>query len=483
MVDVHLRNISALVQEQSSFARATLASPDMASPPYQGGRSPPGPSPLALPRQRPALALPMKSRKSSLAPSTASGSAHPLRQTSFPPPDSLEAQHQLAEDRNLAQYSPGATSDEALDDFSDSEITSAISGPVGDAAFAGKKRKRGDKVTRGRVRKGGPSRARTGSVSLVNGEEGRKGRTPTAGAPSVLTGEADDEDDDDEDDGGLGARGDAFTMDPAEIDRENQRKYLFREAVPTGHQNRYDAYSRVKLRTADVRKLVNATLSQSVPQNVVTVVGAYTKMFAGMLIEGAREAQAEWLAANPTRPDGGEQPAYKRLRLMQPESEDEDGQNQEPEEEKDANHNKPSQNGNNTPLKSESASDAKPASQQSPDSSKTNGTQSTPTLTNGSQSTLKDSTPKKKPNKGELDLNDLADDLGEVQPGAWGLSKYIEECDRGPLLPDHLREALRRYKKSRAGGNVGFTGISMFGVDGRDVAAPRIGGGGKRMFR
>ncbi|KAF7194938.1 Transcription initiation factor TFIID subunit 11 [Pseudocercospora fuligena] len=406
----------------------------MASPPYQGGGSPPGPSPLALPRQRPALALPMKSRKSSLAPSTASGSAHPLRQTSFPPPDSLEAQHQLAEDRNLAQYSPGATSDEGLDDFSDSEITSAISGLVGDAAFAGKKRKRGEKGTRGRGRKGGPSRARTGS-----------------------------------------------------------RKYLFREAVPTGHQNRYDAYSRVKLRTADVRKLVNATLSQSVPQNVVTVVGAYTKMFAGMLIEGAREAQAEWLAANPTRPDGGEQPAYKRLRLMQPDSEDEDEENQEPEEEKAPDQHKPSQNGNISPgnssstpngeLASADGPDAKLALQQSPESSKPNGTQSTPTLTNGSQSTLKDSTPKKKPDKGELDLDDLPDDFGEVQPGAWGLSKYIEECDRGPLLPDHLREALRRYKKSRAGGNVGFTGISMFGVDGRDVAAPRIGGGGKRMFR
>ncbi|KXS94420.1 hypothetical protein AC578_9356 [Pseudocercospora eumusae] len=465
----------------------------MASPPYQGGGSPPGPSPLALPRQRPALALPVKSRKSSLAPSTASGSAHPLRQTSFPPPDSLEAQHQLAEDRNLAQYSPGATSDEGLDDFSDSEITSAISGPVGDSALAGKKRKRGEKGTRGRGRKAGPSRARTGSVSLVNGEEGRKGRTPIAGAPSVVTGEADEEDDDDEEDGALGARGDAFTMDPAEIDRENQRKYLFREAVPTGHQNRYDAYSRVKLRTADVRKLVNATLSQSVPQNVVTVVGAYTKMFAGMLIEGAREAQAEWLAANPTRPDGGEQPAYKRLRLMQPDSEDEDEENQELDEEKDAIQNKPSQNGDTSPPKSKStpngesssadAPDAKPALQQSPDSSNPNGTQSTPTLTNGSQSTIKDSTPKKKPDKDELDLDDLPDDFGNVQPGAWGLSKYIEECDRGPLLPDHLREALRRYKKSRAGGNVGFTGISMFGVDGRDVAAPRIGGGGKRMFR
>ncbi|TKA66144.1 hypothetical protein B0A55_09797, partial [Friedmanniomyces simplex] len=110
----------------------------MASPPYSSATSPQPASSLALPRQRPTLALPtnVKARKPSIA--SATSSAHPLRQTSFPPPDSLEAQHRFAEDRTLVQYSPSA--DGSLDDFSDdNDIRSAISGPV--AADDGTSRK------------------------------------------------------------------------------------------------------------------------------------------------------------------------------------------------------------------------------------------------------------------------------------------------------------------------------------------------------
>lgn len=52
--------------------------------------------------------------------------------------------------------------------------------------------------------------------------------------------------------------------------------------------------------------------------------------------------------------------------------------------------------------------------------------------------------------------------------------------DLGPLLPDHLREALRRYKKDGEGGGVGVEGTSVgLGVLGSGAA--RLGG--KRMFR
>ena len=114
--------------------------------------SPPGSSqlsPLALPRQRPSLALPGKTRKPSISSTTSS--AHPLRQTSFPP-DSLEAQHIAAENAQLRQFSPSQASQGSLDDVSDSEIVSAISGPAGteDGAGTGKKRKRAEKRNRGR---------------------------------------------------------------------------------------------------------------------------------------------------------------------------------------------------------------------------------------------------------------------------------------------------------------------------------------------
>jgi len=54
----------------------------------------------------------------------------------------------------------------------------------------------------------------------------------------------------------------------------------------------------------------------------------------------------------------------------------------------------------------------------------------------------------------------------------------VKEKNRGPLLPDHLREALRRYKKAGEGGGAGFQGLSLHGMEG---AGPLIGG--KRLFK
>ena len=52
--------------------------------------------------------------------------------------------------------------------------------------------------------------------------------------------------------------------------------------------------------------------------------------------------------------------------------------------------------------------------------------------------------------------------------------------DLGPLLPDHFREALRRYKRDGDGGGTGLTGVSVgLGITGSGSA--RLGG--KRLFR
>jgi transcription initiation factor TFIID subunit 11 len=71
---------------------------------------------------------------------------------------------------------------------------------------------------------------------------------------------------------------------------------------------------------------------------------------------------------------------------------------------------------------------------------------------------------------------------GEAKPAvleaSMGVRRQIEEVDRGPLLPDHLREALRRYKKAQYGGTVGFTGLSL---EGKDNAAARMGG--RKLFK
>ena len=65
------------------------------------------------------------------------------------------------------------------------------------------------------------------------------------------------------------------------------------------------------------------------------------------------------------------------------------------------------------------------------------------------------------------------------------VKEYIPNPHKGGLLPDHLREALRRYQNEGEGGGVGFSGAShgLLGVSG--PAAWRVGDGvsGKRLLR
>lgn len=68
---------------------------------------------------------------------------------------------------------------------------------------------------------------------------------------------------------------------------------------------------------------------------------------------------------------------------------------------------------------------------------------------------------------------------GEEVPEEAGVKERTKERDRGPLLPDHLREALRRYKKDREGGSAGFLGASLGG--GVMHTSARMGG--RRLFR
>ena len=433
----------------------------MASPPGSAATSPSGPSPLALPRQRPPLALPQtgKRRKPSIASTTSS--AHPLRQTSFPPPDSLQTQHTAAEDAAL-RFSPSQASQGSLDDgFSDSEIVSAISGPAGGDDGSARKRKRGEKRGRGRPPK--QAAFRGSSASLINGEDGYSNppgtkRGGTAGAQSVITADNGDDDEENEDDEDTTAAGRQALYEGTQVDHEveNQQKSMFRQYLehvdhdialtdPRLHGKtvrdmgeRYDVWNRAKLRTADVRRLVNQTLSQSVPHPVVTVVSSYAKMFAGLLIEDARAVQAEWLAAEQ-QSVARVGPASNAARLPK-------------HEENDA-----GRAGNES---------TRPENLQIEDS------------TDGLIKREEGSSPAQPGPQSSAGVKLPENAVAVFSGGAEGLSASLEECDRGPLLPDHLREALRRYKKARRGGTVGFTGLSL---EGREVAAPRMSG--RRLFR
>ena len=429
----------------------------MASPPYSA-TSPPGPAPLALPKQRPSLALPggaTKSRKPSIA-SNAS-SAHPLRQTSFPPTGSLEAQHAAA------QYSP--TEEGGFeDDLSDSEIVSALSGPAGpgEEGPAGKKRKRGGGKT-GRPRK------KRGSESLVNGEDG----TPARGAKGGGGGD-NAEDDDEAEEEETDARGgrvpayEGIQMSDADFAAEQNTHKMFRDhmmgldALPlasparaglthSDFANRYDIWKSSKLRGQEVKKLVNQTVGQSVPPPVVLAVQAYTKLFAGMIVEGARGVQREWGAVEGERADGGRNGAWERLRRSYVESVGEGDEGEEGREEKVT---------DRKGKEDEAVVKNEPSSPSTRPDSRGGGRPST--QLNGTTQTSSQST---------LD--------SPLHPGgASALQTSIQECDRGPLLPDHLREALRRYKKGARGGGAGFTGYSL---EGKTGTAARMGG--RRLFR
>lgn len=63
--------------------------------------------------------------------------------------------------------------------------------------------------------------------------------------------------------------------------------------------------------------------------------------------------------------------------------------------------------------------------------------------------------------------------------------KYIANKHKGGLLPDHLREALRRYKADGDGNGFGFDGLShpLLGVQGANSWRVGDGSSGQRLFR
>lgn len=64
-------------------------------------------------------------------------------------------------------------------------------------------------------------------------------------------------------------------------------------------------------------------------------------------------------------------------------------------------------------------------------------------------------------------------------------NKHIPNKHKGGLLPDHLREALRRYKADGDGNGFGFDGLShpLLGVQGANAWRVGDGASGQRLFR
>ncbi|KAH7371839.1 histone-fold-containing protein [Cadophora sp. MPI-SDFR-AT-0126] len=246
----------------------------MASPPYNhnypSAISPPYPSNAQLPaplkrRQSdmPSSAPSIKRRKASMLSTTSATSlAHPLRQTSFPPENN------------------GRTPT-----FSRSPSMDTMSLVSGSGAKKKKPRKSKGKDA------DNSSVAGTRAKSVVSNGGRAKRR-----ASRDLTAEEEDEDD----------GGDNITMDMAAAShedkaKEDKRRHILTQSFTPEQFARYEAWRSSKLADAVVRRIVNQTLSQSVPPGVILAVKSATKVFAGNLIEGARKVQTQWIEATGDR--------------------------------------------------------------------------------------------------------------------------------------------------------------------------------------
>jgi hypothetical protein len=168
--------------------------------------------------------------------------------------------------------------------------------------------------------------------------------------------------------------------------------------------DRYATYRRIRLKRETVRKLVNQTLSQSVPQPVIIAVTSYAKSFIGDLIDRALTVRDEWTVSSTHLANGALPPAVLMQSLQRPSAHIKDERNR-------------------------------------------------PTNQDISQAGV------------YINQVDRSETLWkEIQEDA-SLQERLNQSNKGPLTPAHLREALRRYKRDRDGGGAGFAGMSLEGVE------------------
>ncbi|KAH8880556.1 TAFII28-domain-containing protein [Thozetella sp. PMI_491] len=247
-------------------------SPSATSPPYQSNSQLPSLSINTMTGKKraseggstPAL----KRRKASIMSTVSASSAHPLRQTSFPP-DEIGTPHNAR--------SPSVDS------------MSLVSGSQVSAAAPAKK-KRGRKSKAEKAREQTPSAAGGRAASAVTGvSDGARGSKSATGAAG-----GDDEGDDAE-----GPTEVAITADERTKEQkaeEHRLRAMLSAALTLDQFERYELYRAAGLTKASVKRLINATVSQSVTEQVVLGVRGVAKVFIGDLVECARRVQGEWIA-------------------------------------------------------------------------------------------------------------------------------------------------------------------------------------------
>ncbi|KAI1087527.1 histone-fold-containing protein [Rostrohypoxylon terebratum] len=265
----------------------------MASPPhaYSPAGSPPYSS-APLPSKKrastsidlSAQAPSMKRRKASIMSAASTSSAHPLRQTSFPP-DESQTQGRT--------YSPSFKRSPSVDNMS------FVSGSQ--ASGAPGRKKRGRKSKAERANEAAAEAMRHGSPSVAGGR--------ATAAQSVASGHdgGDDvevEKDKEEEFEIPENMASVSTARTAQQIKEQQELNAFlKEQFDPVQFARYETWHRQTFRPADVKRHINSVTSQSCPVNVHQMMQSVLKQYVGDLIESALEIQEEWVALGEKQTD------------------------------------------------------------------------------------------------------------------------------------------------------------------------------------
>ncbi|GAB1193072.1 hTAFII28-like protein conserved region-domain-containing protein [Aspergillus pseudonomiae] len=311
-------------------------------------------------------------------------------------------------------------------------FTGSLGGTSADGVFRNKKRGRKSKAEKEREKE---DAARGEMRSSVDAEGSVR-----AGATGGGGGDDGDDDEDFEDEGELLGREEGAT----DTEAEKKNLALLVDAFNPLQSERYDLFKRAKLRKETLRRIVNHALSQSVPASVVTTINGFTKVFAGEIIEKARTVQAEWAEAH-------DQAAIAAFEAEEAAT-----------MARAANASAPGTPGPGTPgpgglplVKQESSNPSSFPSTRAPGTPVPSGVASPQQSVNGT-----------------------------AQPTRERIFKMPPNPHRGQLLPSHLREALRRWKRDGEGGGVGFSGLSMGNLGVRGSVTWGAGSiGGRRIFR
>ena len=257
------------------------------------------------------------------------------------------------------------------------------------------------------------------------------GRSQVSARSGAHNDEADDGDDDDDD------LVDALPLNEQEKvrrkeqdNRDHARTRRLYEALTKEQQDRFDIFTRSKFSKNALRKIVNQTVSQSVTANPLLAIGLYSKHFAGEIIVKACDVQKEWAKARDIAMQEEKQARDSTRQAMEYRIAELRKQNMS--------HNAPKDDG----------------------------------------------TPPIDYRANAMEINNLSTELHRLREEEKRTPPIANE-HRGSLLPQHLREALRRYKADGEGGGVGFAGMSnhLIGVPGSATWRVGQGLGGRRLFR